>query len=81
MSSQDNENIVKLYPKNAANNPDNVLELVVGEYESVFVLGYNKEGALDARGTTNLTLRDILWMLEVFKARMMSGCFSEEDRT
>jgi hypothetical protein len=70
--------IVKLYTKDAADNPDNVLEQAIGEYESVYILGYGKDGYLDARASTNMTQEQILWLLETFKAKMMNGDYSDE---
>lgn len=70
--------IIKLYVKDAANNPDNVLEQAIGEYESVYVLGYDKDGNLDARASTNMTQESILWLLESFKNKMLNGDYADE---
>lgn len=71
--------IVKFYPMNAANNPDNVFEQAIGEYESVFIVGYNKEGEFDPRASLNLTQKDILWLIEMFKIKMMNGDYLLEE--
>lgn len=71
-------NATKLYPKNSAENPDNVLEQAVGEYESVLILGYDKEGDLDIRASTNTTQERILWMMESFKQKMINGDYSDD---
>lgn len=52
---------------NAAKNPDNVLEQAKGQYECLFIVGYNQEGELDARSSTNLSRERILWLIEQFK--------------
>lgn len=59
--------VTKLYAGNAAENPDNVLEQAIGEYESVIILGFNKDGELDPRSSTNLTRERINWMIDIFK--------------
>lgn len=70
-------NIVKLYTNNAADNPDNVLEQAAGEYESLLIIGYDNDGVLDARASTNVTQEQILWMIERFKIYMLDGKYSE----
>lgn len=74
-------NVVKFYPMNAALNPDNVFEQAIGQYESVFIVGYNKEGEFDPRASLNLQQKDILWLIETFKTKMLNGdyCPEEED--
>lgn len=71
--------VVKIYPEGSAKNPDAVLEQAVGEYESVFIIGWSKDGAMDVRSSTNLECKDILWLIEVFKKKMLNGDYFEED--
>lgn len=59
------------YMDGAAKNPDNVLRQAIGEYESVFILGYDKDGVMDARASTNLSRERILWLMETFKETLM----------
>lgn len=69
--------VVKFYPHGAANNPDAVLEQAVGAYESVLILGYDKDGNFDFRASLNLKDGgDILWLMESFKTKLMNGDFS-----
>ena len=63
----------KSYPKDAAKKPDNVLEQAMGNYESVFVIGYDVDGELDARSTLNLDPEEIIFMLEMFKHKLFAG--------
>ena len=65
--------IIKFYPANAAKNPDAVLEQAVGVYGQVFVIGYDKDGELDMRASLNFKVRDILFAMEVFKHKVLSG--------
>lgn len=71
--------IVKIYPPGSAKNPDSVLEQAVGEYESVLVIGYDKDGCLDVRSSTNLECKDLLWLIDMFKMKMLRGDYFEED--
>ena len=68
-------NIVKFYPKNAAANPDAVLEQAAGVYNEVLVLGYTKDGELDVRASLNFSMKSILFALESFKHQVLSGEF------
>lgn len=63
--------VTKLYPSNAAKNPDNVLEQAIGEYESLIVVGYDNSGDLVGRASTNILRKDILWMVEQFKLMIL----------
>lgn len=73
------DNVTKFYPKDAAKNPDAVLEQAVGEYESVFVIGWDKNGYLDPRASTNLKQEQILWLIETFKMKMLRGDYAEDN--
>lgn len=46
--------VIKIYPAGSAKNPDAVLDQAIGQYESVLLVGYDKEGRLDIRSTTDL---------------------------
>jgi len=69
------DNIVKLYPHNAALDPDVVLEQAAGVYDEVLVIGYNKDGALDVRASLNFDMKSIFFALEAFKHQVLSGEF------
>lgn len=65
--------IVKLYPKGSAKNPDAVLEQSLGQFDSVIVIGWNTDGELDVRASTNIDHKEILWMLSVFQTKLLNG--------
>lgn len=65
--------VIKFYPKDAARNPDAVLEQAVGNYDQIFLIGYDKSGILDVRASTNFKMREILFALEVFKFKVLNG--------
>ena len=63
--------ITKLYAANAAKNPDNVLEQAVGKYQSVLIAGYDKNGEVDVRASTDLTREALLWLCEKAKEQIL----------
>jgi hypothetical protein len=73
----DKTNIVKFFPANATDNPDNVLEQAVGQYKDVLVLGWNEDGELCIRSTPHFEDgANILYMFELFKHMYFNGDFS-----
>lgn len=70
--------VIKFYGKDAAKDPNAVLEQARGEFQNVLILGWNQEGYLEARSDTNMNLKDILFMVELFKAKLMTGEYSED---
>lgn len=66
-------NVVKLNDDSTAINPDVVLEEAKGEYSEVFILGYDNDGALDVRSSTNWDVKSILFAIEQFKNKMLNG--------
>ena len=69
--------VVKFYPKGAAKHPDNVLEQAAGVYDQVFVIGYDKEGALEVRASLNFPMRDIFFAMEAFKFKVLNGDYGD----
>lgn len=68
--------IVKFNKEKTAEFPDHVLEKSKGNYKSVFVIGWDNDGILDVRSTTNLDQKEILWMIEVFKNKLLNGDYA-----
>jgi hypothetical protein len=62
-----------------ARNPDVVLEKAKGQYESVVVIGYDNEGILDVRASTNQDAKSILFMMEQFKNKLLNGDYKDEE--
>ena len=75
----DTDNIVKFYKKNAAENPDSVLEQAIGIYDEVVILGWDKNGNIDARASLKMKSRDVLWVIEIFKMKLLRGDYSDVD--
>lgn len=69
--------VVKFYPKDAAKDPDAVLEQAIGGFSEVLVIGWDRDGILDARATLGLKDGgDLLWLVESFKHKLMNGDYS-----
>lgn len=64
---------IKFYPKDAAMNPDCVLEQAVGHFESVIVIGYDKNEMMDVRASLNLKKSEILWLISKFQHKLLNG--------
>lgn len=72
--------VVKLYPSNAAENPDAVLEQAVGNFSEVLILGWDKNDTLDVRATLSLSDGgDLLWLIETFKSKLLNGDYGGVD--
>lgn len=69
--------VIRFWPKNAAENPDAVLEQAVGNYTDVFVIGYDREGCLDARASLSFEMRDIFFAIEAFKHMVLRGEYGD----
>lgn len=68
--------ITRIWPENAADNPDNVLDMAKEQLEDVLVLGWNKEGVLEYWMSKGLTSkRESLWLLELFKHNLIGGIY------
>lgn len=70
--------IVKFPDLNAASNPDVVLEEAKDSYESLVLIGWDKEGRLDARATLNLSAAEINWLISVFQQKLLRGDYTDD---
>ena len=61
--------VVKLHP---AADPDEVLKAAEGKYESVVILGWTKDNGFSGRASLNLETADVLLLVEIFKAALLS---------
>jgi|AACY02.6.fsa_nt_gi hypothetical protein len=75
----DRPKVAKLTPKDAAKDPDFVLEQAAGVYGAVMTVGWDKEGAFDMRASLNMDARDILWLLESAKKYLMEAVEQASD--
>lgn len=74
------DNVTKFYGHGAANDPDNVLDQAKGQYENLLIIGWDREGNMDARSDLGLkSNKDVLWLVETFKAMLMDGTYNLDE--
>lgn len=64
--------VTRIYTQKSSEDPDSVLEMSMGNYQSVLILGYDDDGNLAMSSSTNLNRMEILWMIEYCKIAIMS---------
>jgi hypothetical protein len=64
--------------KGPAQDPDAVLENAKGEFESVMVIGWDKDEMLDVRAILDLNQQQCLWLIEKFKFNMLRGEYADD---
>jgi len=72
-----NDNVVKFYPRNAAQNPNAVIEQAHDVYQDILIIGYDKEGFLDVRGSLGLSKAEILFLVKKFEHKLMNGDYDD----
>ena len=58
-------NVINLMPTEATANE--VLEDCKGDFEHVLVIGWTPDDALTAKSTTSMDMKEIIYLIEVFK--------------
>jgi hypothetical protein len=56
---------------------DEMLKEAAGNFKSAIIIGYDNDGYLSVNTTGNIKCRDILWMIEEYKIRLLSCEFSQ----
>ena len=64
-------NVISLLPQEAT--ADEVLDDCKGEFEQILVLGWTEEGMMSAKSTSSLDVKEIIYMIEVFKSVVISA--------
>ena len=65
-------NVINLMPTEATANE--VLEECKGDFEHVLVIGWTPDDALTDKSTTSMDMKEIIYLIEVFKqAIIMAG--------
>ncbi len=59
-------NVISLMPENATANE--VLDECKDEFEQLLVIGWSEEGLMSAKSTAALDIKEIIYMIEVFKS-------------
>lgn len=69
--------VTKLWPKDAAKNPDFVLEQCIGYFEDVVVIGYSHEGELEVRSNTTFPEAEMMHAIKTFEHNYYGGLYDE----
>ena len=72
----ENLNVVQFKKKESEDllSPSNLLDSAKSiEWDSVLVVGYNKDGGLDAFSTNDLSYERLVFLLRYFEHRILSG--------
>lgn len=56
---------------------DEVLKKAKGCYSDALIIGYDKDGALDVRSSSCLDHKDCLFLIELFKHKLLTGDYYE----
>lgn len=69
------ENVTKVEFKTGeiSLDADTVLNEAKGNYTSVLVIGWDKDGYLDTRSTNNLDQKDCLYLAQMFSSKLLNG--------
>jgi hypothetical protein len=59
--------------------PDNVLKRSMGHFENIILIGTNEDGHMEVRSSLNLTVKDMLWMLEMTKQNILLTALSHDE--
>ncbi len=57
---------------------DHVLEAAKSNYKSVLVIGWDNEGYLDVRSTTDLDQKDCLYLAQKFTNKLLNGDYEPD---
>lgn len=68
---------LKAVPIRGCVDVDLVLEKAKDTYESVLIIGYDKEGNLDVRSDASINGKEALWLIESFKTKLLNGEYAE----
>ena len=64
-------NVIRLMPEEATANE--VLETCKDEFEQVLIIGRTREDLMSAKSTSSLDVKDIIYMVEVFKSVLITA--------
>jgi hypothetical protein len=61
-------NVIKLRP---GEDPDEVLQSAIGAYESVVVIGWDKQDRFNGRSSLNLEAAEVILLIELLKSAIL----------
>jgi hypothetical protein len=58
-------------------DPDVVLRSAIGVFDRLVVIGYDKDGKIEAFGSLNFSNEEIVFAIERFKHKIMAGDYGK----
>jgi hypothetical protein len=65
--------VVNLFQKNAADDPDHVLEQAKGQFKQVVVLGLDFDDRFNAMSDNVMTIAECNWLADMLKKRLLES--------
>ena len=71
-------NIINLVPEKAS--ADEILEDAKSEFTEVLILGWDSENLMKAKASSSLEVKDIIYMIEIFKQTLINCGYEAEGK-
>ena len=72
-------NVINLVPVKAS--ADEILEDAKSEFKEVLILGWDADALMKAKASSSLEVKDIIYMIEVFKQTLINCGYEAEGKT
>ena len=72
-SNKNYNHINAFLAKETLDSKENILETCKDEFEQVLIIGWTKEDLMSAKSTASLDIKDIIYMVEVFKSVIITA--------
>ena len=70
-------NVINLVPDKAS--ADEIFEDCKGDFKEVLILGWDHENLMKAKSSSTLDIKDIVYMIEVFKQALLNSGYEVDD--
>jgi len=71
-------NVINLVPEKAS--ADEILEDAKSEFKEVLILGWDADALMKAKASSSLEVKDIIYMIEVFKQTLINCGYEAEGK-
>ena len=72
-------NVINLVPEKAS--ADEILEDAKSEFKEGLILGWDADALMKAKASSSLEVKDIIYMIEVFKQTLINCGYEAEGKT
>jgi len=70
-------NVIQIVPDKAS--ADDIFEDSQGEFKEVLIIGWDKNNIMKVKSSSTLDIKDIVYMMEVFKQALLSAGYSTDE--